>query len=44
MLLSSYIEQVELPANMNPINNIPIHQRAEFMSTLEELQVKDALR
>jgi len=28
---------------MNPIQNIPPHQRQEFMRTLEELQVKDSL-
>ena len=30
-------------ATMNPIQNIPPHQRQEFMRTLEELQVKDSL-
>jgi hypothetical protein len=28
---------------MNPIQNIPPHQRQEFMRTLEELQVQDSL-
>lgn len=27
----------------NPIQNLPPHQRQEFMRTLEELQVKDSL-
>lgn len=36
-------QAVKQASKMNPIQNIPPHQRQEFMRTLEELQVKDSL-